>query len=251
MKPPYQRETYPGGLQYLQAQHASRRFQFKGLDDFLPPLDCDFDPFKTALVTFDPNEAVPPAQTIARKYHTVSQEFDGLSEFLLLHALLIAVSRHDDPPAQAIALFIRIWREEQAYLSDNLSTRWKVSALKTFADYGETEQDRRAAATLHVMISTMQIYESERLWGGFRPVALFNFANRIKQKVVLDLQPYPMRTGDAERNMLMGIWEDCEGTSASLKPLALELLTLINRDRRSVFRRIQRHKKDSGAESSL
>ena len=245
-KAPYDQETYPGGLSYLRRKYSTRLFPFQGAAEALPPADCDFGPLKSA-ATVGMTGPMPPAQTIERKSYNLTREFDGAPELCCLHALIIAISRHDDPPEAAITLFRRMWHEEAEFLDENLSTRWKVSALKTFADYGETEQDRRAAAMLAVYVSQMQIYESERTWSGLRPIALFDWKSRVKQRrVALDLAPYPLKSGDSERNLLMWVWNECDAATPGLKALAESLLTLINRDRRTVIRRIDRHKRNMG-----
>lgn len=244
---PYEKETFPGGLKYLRKKYETRLFPFNGVDEFLPASDCDLEFFKETPVALTPTGQRPPPQTIARKTYDQSKEFDGQPELLLLHAVLIAISRHDTPPPAALALFQRIWREEHAWMIEHVTIRWKVSALKTFAEYGATEADRKAAAMLVVLLSTMQLYESERLWSGTRPITLFDWSKRLQQKVVLGLHGYPLKSGDMDRNLLMTIWNAAEDTSTGPKELMGSLLTLLNRDRRTIFRRIRRYKAQEGA----
>lgn len=245
-EPPYEEETYKGGLAYLRRKYATRLFPFQGVHDFLPDPGCDFEPLKTQTVVIEPGLPRPPNQTMARKVYDISPEFEGQPEMHLLHAMVIAISRHNDPPPEAMTLFFRMWEEQHPWMIKTLNSRWKVSALKTFADHGKTDVDRNAASMLVILISMMQLYESERLWSGKRPIQLFNWNKRRQQKVALGLNPYPVRSGDMERNLLMWVWETAEKTSPGLHPLCTNMLTLINRDRRTLFRRIRRHKLELG-----
>ena len=245
--PPYDDETYKDGLAYLRRKYAPRLFPFKGVHDFLPDVNVDFEPLKSEIVATIPGAPRPPRQTMARKVHALSQEFDGQPELHLLHALMIAVLRHNDPPPEARKLFMRMWAEDGTWMAETLNSRWKISALKTFADHGDTEADRQAASMLVILLSMMQLYESERLWSGQHPTSRFDWDERLRnQRVALGLNPYQLPLGDMERNLLMWVWEMADKTGPVLRPLCVHLLTLVNRDRRTLFRRLREHKRDMG-----
>lgn len=230
--------TYPGGYADLLPGPGKRR-AYTGMADLLAPLLEA--PMPTLWATpVDPPEHVPDrCDTAADKLAEIADEFVGRPIVLALHALTIAAARRNDPPAEARTLFLRIWRETPHEMIDALDTRWKLSALQTFALWGETEDARRAGATLTVFFQMLKLGESERLFSGFGPERTFRVTGAARGPLPLGLQQYSLRSGDLDRNLLGQLWLDAEADPV-LRPLACHLLNALNREPRGLFHRLRR-----------
>lgn len=231
--------SYPGGFDAILTQMEGRRepLTHEG-DEGLPPLDVDFAPLKTARVDGRALEVEGSRSTYARKLRELSAEFDGMPALMLLHGLLIAHLRRRSAPAQAAALFLRLWREEHDWLLQRLDPRWLVSAITTFGDHGATEVQRRVGQSLSLMFGMMKLYETERLYSGAAPDQPFAWSRRTMPPLGLQMDPYALGGGGLDVNMLGRLWQDA-GTDPVLAPLARHLLEQVIADQRIVFRRLR------------
>ncbi|SPF80527.1 hypothetical protein [Pseudoprimorskyibacter insulae] len=232
-------ETYPGGLNTLISRWERRRVRLK-FDDAsaLPPLDVDFTPIKTQLIPNPPEPPAEPSTMAARKRYEQAQELAGKSELTLLNAELIAHSRKRRYPPHAPALFRRLWAEEGPFLMQELDTRWLISSVITFADFGETEPDRRIGQSLNILFSYMKLAEFERQYSGTSSTDPFPPGKRIKEDLPMGMPPFALMRGDLEANFLAPLWLDAEAAPGA-GPLALHLLDQLNRDSGSLFRRLK------------
>ena len=138
--------TYPGGAEELIARWNSRREPFHFYGKVLPGLSIELEPLTRLLVTKNftrkhPDE-VRADGTFSSKHRRVAREFLGNSHLAYLNGLLIANLRRSDQPDHCAALFQRLWAEQSDHLIAALDLRWQVSSVITFADHGQTGDQR-------------------------------------------------------------------------------------------------------------
>ncbi|WP_019956842.1 hypothetical protein [Yoonia vestfoldensis] len=228
-------QTFPGGIPALLAVYQNRRALLTGED--LPPLDIEFKPLAAQPL---PPQVLPRPDGLSRvqkKRHMLLGELQGHSELALLHGLLIAHLRKHSYQDHAPALFRRLWREEQDWLLAHLPTRWLISAVITFADHGVTEADRRTGQSFNILFSLMKIFEAERLYSGLPPQKPFRIKDRNRTPLPLGMADFSILQGDLEAHLLAPIWRDA-GEAPAAGPLARHLLTLLDHDDGTVFRRL-------------
>lgn len=230
--------TYKGGFtRLIPHQGGKQAGHYEGMQALLSELaDRGLDALQSA-ITQAPKQAPKAAVTAAQKLDQLSAELAGQPMLVTVHALVIAASRRQDPPALAQRLFLDMWRVKSAVLLQNLDTRWALSALITFRIFGENEVQRLTAAELDVLFSMTKLYESERLFSGVSPDQLFRRSRAIKVAMPLGLEPYSLSRGDLDRNLLGRLWLNAEQDPV-LRPLACRLLNEVNREKGSVFRRL-------------
>lgn len=230
--------TYPGGFAKLVANAPEARPQYIGIEAVLADLATKGleTLAQTPLTQAVAEEA--PAETAAQKYAQLCAQFSGKPDLLALHALTIAAARRRAPPAIAQQIFLDIWEQHAPLMLKSLDTRWKISALVTFRDFGNTEAQRRCASELSVFLNLTKLYESERLYAGLSPDTPFSIFNRTRAHLPLRLAPYSLRGGDLDRNMMAMLWLSAE-EDPILRPLACNLLTAVNKDKGTIFRRLR------------
>jgi len=236
-------EIYPGGFYGLLRAHEKKQRPFDDVQSALPIVDVEFGLLKAKQVVAP--EQMPedlPKYGIAAKAAQLQLEHVGKSELLLLHALLIAILRRRDPPADATSLFLRLWREEGQYLAAELDIRWKISAATTFADHGETGDQRALGMGLSILFDMIKIHESERRLSGQSGRKPFkrNRAERLPS-LAFGMRSYSFKRGDLDRNMLARLWALSEQDTV-INPLARAMLREVMQERRSIFGRLQRLK---------
>ncbi|EPX80486.1 glycosyltransferase family 2 protein [Salipiger mucosus] len=235
------RPTYPGGIDGVLTRMEGRRDPLTLAEgEGLPPADLDLAPLTRQRVgdpDADPAEAPPFRSGHHRKRHAIRRELTGASELCALHGLLIAHLRKRDWPAQAPALFRRLWAEHPDHLLQHLDPRWLVSAVTTFGDHGESTTQRSVGLAMTVLFGTMKLYESERLYSGHPPERPFAFTGRVQATLPLDMDAYALADGGLDVNMIGRLWSEAEG-DAVIRPLAHHLLDLLVHDDRTLFRRL-------------
>jgi hypothetical protein len=179
----------------------------------------------------------------SRKRFEQAEQLAGQPILALLNAELIAHLRKRRYPDHAPALFRRIWSEEGAFLMDCLEPRWLISSLITFADFGDTEADRRIAQSLNILFSYMKLAEFERQFSGTSSEAPFPQGQRIKEDLPMGMPPFALMRGDLEANFLAPLWLDAKAAPGA-GPLAMHLLDLLNKDPKTLFRRLSLMKQD-------
>ena len=229
-----QTETFPGGIASLLPQYQRRRARLTG--DPLPPQDVDFHAL--AAMPLPPQELPRPdgLSRTDKKRHMLLGELVGQSELAMLHGMLVSHLRKHTYPDGAPALFLRLWREQEAWLLENLPTRWLISAVITFADHGQTEADRNLAARMNMLFSLMKIYEAERAFSGKAPQNPFRTQDRNKSPLPMGMKDFSVLQGDLEAHLLAPLWRDAEDAPA-IGNLARHLLNVLNTDDGTVFRR--------------
>ncbi len=231
--------TYPEGFEGITSRWEERRDPLTARDDEgLPPLDCDLAAMAQRKMPDPAVELVKPASKFGFKSHALAVELAGASELAHLNALLIAHLRRRQWPDHAPTLFCRIWAEQSDTLLAELNARWLVSSLQTFADHGQTEEQRRTGASLGLLFSMMKLYEFERTFGGTSPTEAFRLGKRVKEPLPLEMDDFSLKSGGLDYNMLAPLWRDA-GADPVTAPLARHLLEMLNRDPGTVFRRIQ------------
>lgn len=89
-------------------------------------------------------------------------EFAGRSELLALHAGFVVALRRRLAVDHFLPLYLRLWREEGAFLLSALSLRWLVSACDTLVDHGVTPAQRAVALSGTVLANLVKLAETER-----------------------------------------------------------------------------------------
>lgn len=182
----------------------------------------------------------PPASRSGhgRKLIALTEEFQEGTALHVLNGLVISHLRKRVFPKHAPQLFHRIWAEEGPRLQQELPTRWLISSMITFGDHGATEGERRLGLSLGMLLSTMKLYEYERLFSGTPPDRAFRIGKKVREALPLDMPAFSLRWGGLDYNLLAPIWAmaEREGTAG---PLARELLSRLNDDTRGIFARLQ------------
>ena len=231
-------ETFPGGIRSLLPQYQKRRslLTHDGGEE-LAPLDVDFRALAAQHLPPPISPRPEGLSRVAKKRHLLLGELAGLTELHLLHGLLVSHLRKHTYPDHAPALFRRLWAEEEDWLLANLPTRWLISAVITFADHGDTEADRKLAQSLNILFSLMKIYEAERAFSGLPPQEPFRVKDRNKAPLPMGMRDFSVLQGDLEAHLLAPLWRDSK-TADQIGPLVQHLLTLLNQDDGTVFRRL-------------
>ena len=246
---PFQSEfTYPNGFADLVENVPSRRDPYPEMQETLqtfsaPGLAALAETITTAPDSRDFPDIDPLPKPAPLKYLELRREFDGQPALLPLHALTIAAARRANPPEIARSLFLEMWRDHAPFLLEHLDRRWQLSALQTFRDFGETEGQRRAASELTVFFALTKLYETERLYSGIKAKKPFPTDTRARGGLPMGLTGYSLRAGDLDRTLLGMLWQSAEADPL-LRPLACRLLTDLNRDRASLFRRLRLMRRD-------
>lgn len=230
-------ETFPGGINTLLGQYQRRRSKLTCHEgEGLPPPDVVFHPLKKQPLPAQPLPRPEGLSRFGKKRHFLLGELPGQCELAMLHGMLISHLRKHTFPDHALALFLRLWAEEENWLLQNLSPRWLISAVITFADHGQTEADRRLAHSLKMFFSLMKLYEAERSYSGKAPQNQFRIKDRNKSPLPLGMKDFSLLRGDLEANLLAPLWQDSNEAPA-IGNLVKRLLTIVNEDDGTIFRR--------------
>jgi hypothetical protein len=173
----------------------------------------------------------------------LQSEFEGQPQILHLHAMLIAISRRNDPPADALTLFFRIWDEHGDRIAPLLGVRWLISTATSFSDIGRTGDQRACGMALSILFDMIKLHDSERRLSGQpgrRPFRAMKARKRFP--VAFGMPAYSFVGGDLDEIMLARIWQLCERDS-TIRPLGLAMLDLVMTDPRSIFARVRELKK--------
>ncbi|WP_293573163.1 hypothetical protein [Phaeobacter sp.] len=242
-----EQETYPGGFFKLMRDLERKEATFLDPLSALPKSTVNLAALWAPVADVDrsPDTDALPPRHIDHKWQALQHEFTGQPQLWALHALVIAILRRRTPPPEARHLFLRIWQEQGDALADQLPIRWLVSAAATFADHGDTIEQRLGGQGLHMLFQLMQLHDSERRLSGR---ANDNGFPRVRGKKLDDLgfgqKPYNLPHGDLDKQMLARLWRMSE-TDEVFRPLGQHLLRFVMADQRSIFGRIQRYKKHS------
>mgnify|MGYP007044697788 FL=1 len=212
----------------------------------LPPEDIDLEPLKSQMISSAPDiKDMPENRRHAmRKQALIRAGFLGQPELWALHALCIAILRRRSPPPQARTLFLRIWTEQGDTLARDLPVRWLISAATTFADHGESMDQRLGGQGLMMLFDLVKLHDSERRQSGRKNSHGFprKSGGPKLDDIAFGLEPYSLPRGDLDKNLLARLWRYSENDRA-LRPLGTRMLRLVMHDPRSIFGRIQRYKK--------
>lgn len=229
--------TYPDAPDGLIATWNIRRRALTFAEgEALPPLEVDLKALLAERVAAE--EGFPrPASGNATKRHEIRGELAGFSELAALNALLIAHLRKKRFPRHAPRLFRRIWQEEAQALLAELPPRWLISSVITFGDHGWNEGQRRVGLAMNMLFSLMKLYEFERLYTGLPPERAHPIRRSPSTALPMDMPSFSLLSGGLDINLLAQIWDmACNEPVAGR--IACHLLTMLNDDPRTLFRRI-------------
>ncbi|TDK43029.1 hypothetical protein [Antarcticimicrobium luteum] len=233
----------PGGLDALSGYFATRDSPYRNVAAVIPRGRLDLEPLKTAyLPEMDAPVKRRHTDDARKKYAYLRSVLCGHPELLAVHALVIALLRRREYPPRIRKLFLRMWREEGAFLAAHLPARWLVSAATTFAEIGETPQQRLAGQSFALVFDMIKLHDSERRLSG-RPNSIPFPQNPVDDRYPLafDLDPYSMPDGDLEVTILTRLHKMAEA-DAVFRPLGRRMLNLLMTDNRTVFARVQQFK---------
>ncbi|MGB3244985.1 MAG: hypothetical protein WBB25_10650 [Sulfitobacter sp.] len=237
-------DLYNGGFAGLLRRQEKRQRSFDDVDEVLPDPDIDLVPlFDQSLPAPDMHFEDAPRFGALRKWLELQDEFQGQPRIFHLHAMLIAISRRDDPPQAAITLFHRIWDEHGAQMAKEIPVRWMISAATSFSDIGVKGDQRACGMALSILFDMIKLHDSERRISGqpgrvpFKPTK-----GRRRFPVAFDMDAYSFKGGDLDKIMLARIWQLCE-RDATIRPLGLAMLRKVMTEPRSIFGRVQELKK--------
>ena len=234
-------DVYIGGALPLQQRFEKSRRPLKNPLSYLPAVDCDLEALALKVVPAPKVhfETLKRA-SIERRHAEFQGEFEGRSEILHLHSMLVTMLRRNDPPPEALQLFLRLWKEKGEFLADELSVRWKVSAATTFGDCGETMEQRALGMGLSVLFDCIKLHESERRLSGQRSELPFpSVPRKDRHAIAFDVRPYSISSGDMDRNMVARL-SLLAKRDETIYPLAYSMLSEIMTDQRTVFARLQK-----------
>lgn len=237
------KEIYLGGFSELLRKYERRQRPFDNVDVVIPPLDVDLEGLHSDVVPA-PLKAKEdaPFSSAEAKWFQLQAEFEGQSGLFLVHAMMVSILRRADPPTGAIALFDRMWAEKGPELAAGLPTRWLISAATTFADHGQTSDQRALGMGLWMLFDLIKLHDSERRITGQPGHKPFEIQKDVKRPPMpLGMQPYALRKGDLDKTMLARLWALAE-RDATIRPLGKRMLYMIISDRRTIFGRVQKFK---------
>lgn len=235
-----EKTLYRGGYAKLMKYLDRRQRPFHDADKILPPRDVNLRAlYRTKVPKATQVYDDLPRYDAQRKWLELQVEFEGQSELFRLHAMVIAMSRRTDPPPDALPLFFRIWSEQGALMAKKLPTRWLISAATTFADVGETADQRALGMGLSLLFDLIKLHDSERRNAGFAGETPAPFVRpKDRPPLAFDMAAYSFEKGDLDKVMLARLWQLSE-RDATIAPLAVEMLRLVMSDQRSIFARAQ------------
>ncbi len=230
---------YKTGFHGLVRTFEMRRQPFENTDLVLPPAQVDLAAlWNCNLDTPAASDTDNWRNDAQQKYNLLHRDLVGEPQLFLLHAMLIAILRRAAPPADAITLFFRIWREHGDDMARTLPVRWLISAATTFGDHGRNAAQQSGGLGLSMLFDLIKLHDSERRVSGRRNDRAFRHVKgRIKHSLAFDMQPYALAQGDLDRIMLARLWKICESDTV-LRPLGIRMLRLVISDRRSIFARV-------------
>jgi len=92
----------------------------------------------------------------------LEQEFGGLPQLFLFHAVLIVHIRRDIDSGLAWRQFREVWMQRRSDLLAGLSARWLVSACDTIMDHAPEPYERAMACNASTFLNTLKLFETER-----------------------------------------------------------------------------------------
>lgn len=220
-------------------RYEGRREPFDFGPETLPQIDTDLASLRSQIVDESATVKQPndPNTSWSRKRRQIAEEFVGNTQLAFLNAQLISNLRKRAFPNHTPALFRRLWSEESAHLLSALSLRWKVSSIQTFAEHGDTAAQRESGQAFRMLFGVMKLYEFERSFSGLGPDKEFGFGKRKRTRLPLDMEPFALKNGGLDINLLAPVWELAMSDQV-MAPLADNLMTELNCEDGGVFRRI-------------
>lgn len=129
----------------------------------LPPVDVDLDALRGFVLPGPPVRRPLRWLPDARAHiQALAPEFGGQPAIDLLLAASIVCLRRDSTDAQALALFLRLLREEGGGFRTRLNLRWLRSVCDTLVDHGPTPEARAVAMCASTAVTLSVAQETER-----------------------------------------------------------------------------------------
>jgi len=140
----------------------TKRILVENVEQSLPAEDCDLELFNSAEIEyFAPRHNMHRLNCMVKKYHKLLPEFSRQSWLSFLLACSIAAVRRSGGNSSALSLFFRIMNQYGAEMAGSLSLRWLISVCDTFADWGETPQQRAIGFAGSSIGNAVKLYETE------------------------------------------------------------------------------------------
>lgn len=232
--------TFPGGLPDMLDSYENRRSPFEFGLETLPPLDADLASMVQQIVPESATVLPEPDLRTSwnRKRAKIATEFVGNSELAFLNAQLVSNLRKRSYPRHAPALFCRLWGEHPDHLISALTLRWLVSSVQTFAIHGQTSTQREIGQALRMLFGMMKLYEFERLFSGVAPDTPHRMRGKSEASLPYEMKSFSLEKGGLDVNLIAPIWTKAL-QDTTIAPLVDHLMTELNKDPGSVFRRLK------------
>lgn len=145
------------------SDRASGRVGMQDIADILPDCSIDLEQYISDALPKDASLPEGSRAQIENQAKILDYHFRGKSQLAKLCALTISYLRRDTSHTpKARVLFHRIWREHGRILVNEMSTRWLISSLQTFAEHGENQAQKIIGVAGYFYANMMKIYEGER-----------------------------------------------------------------------------------------
>ncbi|WP_039017101.1 hypothetical protein [Halocynthiibacter namhaensis] len=180
----------------------------------------------------------------------MSREYVAQSALCLMTAQLIPVFRRRNPADEFIVLWHRVWAEQAQHLLDRLSSRWKISAIQTFAELGETETERLLGCEAVQFFGMLKIFEAERKTSGLPSWKIFSFGAKNRGPMPLKMEPFSLEDGDLDRYLVMRLFQLCQSCQDTpVSWLVMDLLNALNTDSNNIFHRLAKVRGNQNSDS--
>ena len=101
--------------------------------------------------------------SIEEHIENLKKEFVGQSELCHYHASLLVLIRREVDSKENFSKIESLWAMFEAFLLEQLNTRWLVAVADTYADYSDNATERACALAITSLVNTVKLCETERL----------------------------------------------------------------------------------------
>ncbi len=134
--------------------------------------------------------------------------FRGFPYACFLLGLSISYLRREtEYTAKASRLFQYLWMTEFRLLLCVLPTRWLISSLQTFMEFGVSENQRRIGGSGYFFSNMLKIYEAERALEGLESDSIYPNVVPSTKPGVVDLDQFPLGGTDLMLNTVALLFE--------------------------------------------
>ncbi|TKD14568.1 polysaccharide pyruvyl transferase family protein [Rhodobacter capsulatus] len=140
------------------------------VEDFISPDEPDFETMRHSVLTGAPfQRAVGCRSDLEEHLAMLHREFVGQPRIKFAHAAMTVLLRRKIATETVHRHYRALWSEHADILLETLDSRWLVSACDTLSDLSEDPDEARTATLITLFVSTVKLFETERLMDGPPP----------------------------------------------------------------------------------